>query len=84
MTDLRQAAEQALEALEYYRSFEDCQPTPASKTIPALRQALAQPKREWVGLTDDEIEEIQKSLGVAIHRSDFRAIEAKLKDKNGG
>ena len=42
--------------------------------------ALAQ--REWVGLTDDEIEEIQKSLGIAIHWSDFRAIEAKLKEKN--
>jgi hypothetical protein len=40
------------------------------------------PKREWVGLTDDEIEEIQKSLGIAIHWSDFRAIEAKLKEKN--
>jgi hypothetical protein len=36
------AMKMALEALEYYRSFEDCQPTPASKTIPALRQALAQ------------------------------------------
>jgi hypothetical protein len=40
------------------------------------------PKREWVGLTDEEIEEIQKSLGIAIHWSDFRAIEAKLKEKN--
>jgi hypothetical protein len=39
-------------------------------------------KKEWVGLTDEEIEEIQKSLGIAIHRSDFRAIEAKLKEKN--
>ena len=40
--------------------------------------------KQWVGLTDDEIEEIQKSLGIAIHRSDFRAIEAKLKEKNHG
>jgi hypothetical protein len=38
--------------------------------------------KQWVGLTDEEIEEIQKSLGIAIHRSDFRAIEAKLKEKN--
>ena len=67
----------ALEALEYYRSFEDCQPTPASKTIPALRQALAQPKREWVGLTDGE-REFFKGIGFV----GVDIIEARLKEKN--
>ena len=42
MTTLREAAQQALEALEYYRSGEDYQPTPASAAITALRAALAE------------------------------------------
>ena len=41
MTTLREAAQQALEALEYYRSGEDYQPTPASDAVVALREALA-------------------------------------------
>lgn len=70
MTDLRKAAEQALEALQY-----TCDYLPAKTgverdvddAITALRQALAQPdlakvgevgvwghKREWVGLTVNE------------------------------
>ena len=40
-----EAMKQALEALEYYRSGEDCQPTPASNAITALRQALEQPEQ---------------------------------------
>ena len=43
MTTLREAAQQALKALEYYRSGEDYQPTPASAAITALRAALAEP-----------------------------------------
>jgi hypothetical protein len=37
-----EAMKQALEALEYYRSAEDYQPTPASEAITALRQAIEQ------------------------------------------
>ena len=48
MTTLREAAQQALEALEYYRSGEDYQPTPASEAITALRAALAEPVQEPV------------------------------------
>jgi hypothetical protein len=44
----------------------------------------SKPAKQWQGLTDVEIEEIQKSLGIAIHWSDFRAIEAKLREKNHG
>ena len=52
------AMKQALEALEYYCSFEDCQPTPASKTIPALRRALSnQFNPDW-----NQIEALQESL----------------------
>jgi hypothetical protein len=36
----------ALEALEYYRSGEDYQPTPASEAIDNLRAALAKPVDE--------------------------------------
>lgn len=45
MTD-REAMKMALDALEYYRSGEDYQPTPASETIHTLRQALAQDEQE--------------------------------------
>ena len=53
--------------------------------VEALRQALAQPKREWVGLTDDEIQaERHKLDSTAGWTYDHfaRAIEAKLKEKN--
>lgn len=49
----------------------------------------AQPKREWVGLTDDEVDALRKSVNP--HHSFeqgallfARAIEAKLKEKNHG
>ena len=45
MSNLREAAQQALEALEHYRSGEDYQPTPASEAIAALRAALEQPEQ---------------------------------------
>ena len=43
MSDLRAAALRALEALEYYRSGEDYQPTPSSEAITSLKAALAEP-----------------------------------------
>ena len=45
----RAAMQQALGTLEYYRSGEDYQPTPASTAIEALRAALAEPEPELVG-----------------------------------
>jgi hypothetical protein len=51
-----------------------------------LRQKFEQAeKREWVGLTDEEIEsELTKEFGQwwSLHVSVCRAIEAKLKEKN--
>jgi hypothetical protein len=39
------------------------------------------PQRTWVGLTDEELSQIE---GTHIGRSFARAIEAKLKEKNNG
>ena len=88
MTDLRKAAEMALEALDAY-SWE--QVDAATK---ALRQALAQPKREWVGLTDDDVHdvfnyvEMVKLLDFDRDRPEWceafaRACEARLMHRNG-
>jgi hypothetical protein len=42
------------------------------------------PKREWVGLTDEEIGEIRLKTfdAVATNHEVYQAIEAKLKEKN--
>lgn len=43
------------------------------------------PKREWVGLTDEEITALKRNGERYISSQDFaRAIEAKLKEKNNG
>ena len=47
----------------------------------------APPKREWVGLTKDEIREMimgmrTKNMGVIMTEEIFRDVEAKLKEKN--
>jgi low affinity Fe/Cu permease len=49
-----------------------------------LIRADERTKREWVGLTDEEIHEIRlKTLdSVATNYEAYRAIEAKLKEKN--
>ena len=96
MTTLRQAAEQALEALEQYTgvvsSTNDSNAwltvvdsgKPARDAITSLQEALAQ--REWVGLTDEEIytidedDEIDWPAGGTLAFA--RLIEAKLKEKN--
>ena len=51
-------------------------------------QGVATPKREWVGLTDEQIDQLVVSeLGLDadadIMHNFARAIEAKLKQKNG-
>ena len=81
--NLRQAAEMALKALEdiFGKEKKDV------GAINALRQALAQPEREWVGLTDEEIQAERHKLDPTAgwtYDHLARAIEAKLKEKNGG
>lgn len=77
MTTLRQAAEQALEALERYQVKRQDFDRFADE-ITALREALAQ--REWVGLTDEERYLNDSRTEEEIEYA--RAIEAKLKEKN--
>ena len=124
MTDLRKAAEMALEALSEYTGVvtSGTDPNkwhevvdgggPAREAIEALRQALAQPeqepypegdivgpcicgswpggeclkckrieqpKREWVGLTDEEVDQIYMHEG---HEDVVLLTQAKLKEKN--
>ena len=51
------------------------------------KEELIQPKRNWVGLTDEEIKEIVGPYGdtpiKGYTRQLFDQIEAKLKEKNG-
>ena len=48
----------------------------ADKAVEALR------KRTWVGLTDEEVNDIVWSLPYEPSQEHIRAIEAKLKEKN--
>ena len=43
---------------------------------------VRKPKREWVGLTDEEREQHRNDWHSNIHDKEFYAIEAKLKEKN--
>jgi hypothetical protein len=89
MSDLRKAAEMALEALDYHFDNEDdylnWKYPLVLEAKQALRQALAQP--EWVGLTDEEIYDYADKF-LYQHGSNYgirsfgKAIEAKLKEKN--
>ena len=75
MTD-RELMQQALDALDAY-SWEQVQ-----VAANALRDRLAQPEREWVGLTPEEVKEI--SFANRPYVVDMVvALEAKLKEKNG-
>ena len=93
MTD-RKIMQQALDALNTcdwgfngdknaYKTYDTVIVNEAAK---ALRQALAQPeqepvaKREWVGLTDEEMLEIWRQHGS--YEMLFKKVEIKLKDKN--
>ena len=56
------------------------------KAQQALRDRLAQPKREWVGLTDEEIIEVSE-MRIGCERYSWveriiKNAEAKLKEKN--
>ena len=62
MTDLRKAAEMALDALENHTAIKHPQQIQyRDDAIEALRQALAQPKRAWVPLTDADLKEAKKA-----------------------
>jgi hypothetical protein len=75
MTTLREAAQQALEALEYKGNIYhmDC---PSEAAITALRAALEQPEQE--PLSDEELDRLWREPMSADweHREFARAIEA--------
>jgi hypothetical protein len=82
MTD-RELMQMALEVLECDETYIKCAGGSGKlqgQAAQALRDRLAQPEREWVGLTDEELNEI---FWLSRYRKDLaRAIEAKLKEKN--
>jgi hypothetical protein len=90
VTTLLEASRMALEALES-DPISHAGLVSRKQAITAIRQAL-ETKREWVGLTADEIWKCNKASGSAVefhicyaHQNvlDFaEAIEAKLKEKN--
>lgn len=90
MSDLEQAARQAMEALELHaKQYPYMQKGYTVDAIASLRQALEQ-KREWVGLTDGEvraaycaISDKEWAIGGMSDAEPFaRAIEAKLRELN--
>jgi hypothetical protein len=87
MTD-RELMQMALDALDWKlttllkKSWENHH---IHEVVKALRDRLAKPEREWVGLTDEEIEECKINGGLphAINwRLSVKVMEAKLKEKN--
>ena len=48
----------------------------------AAEQKLVAPQRTWVGLTDEEIAEALGDEIDSVYMTDFRRVEAKLKEKN--
>lgn len=90
MTTIEKAARMALEALEQHLTHHEHGCVYLDPAVTALRQALEQPVREWVGLTDEEvraayctISDKEWAIGGMSDAEPFaRAIEAALKTKN--
>ena len=84
----REVLQQALDALEQitpdWRTSID-KHEQLNNSIEALRTALAQPEKKWVGLTDDEYELMaeKRVTNYFFNTLDYaHDIEAKLKEKN--
>jgi len=84
--DLLKAAEQIVKDKFLYKRFIDG--TPLANDIPCWMADFVQqythlqPKREWVGLTDDEKYALCKQFPFNLTFDAIVAIEAKLKEKN--
>jgi hypothetical protein len=76
----RQLIADLLSALEYHT--EQTRPIEFSKiAIQTAREYLQEPpQRTWLGLTDDEIDNINYTSAHMLARE----VEAKLREKNGG
>jgi hypothetical protein len=85
MTD-RELMQMALDAMESFESGTNgLYKGEFAEERKALRDRLAHPEREWVGLTDEEIIEVVGQI--TTYRGEYmvcvgNAIEAKLKEKN--
>ena len=73
----------AFEALHYCEALNSSVEKQKMQAITAIKEALAQPEREWIGLTDEEIDKMYETQAWDARRSYARNIEAKLKQKNG-
>jgi hypothetical protein len=83
MTTLREAAQQALEALEESEQHYGSD-SALRDAMQILRAALEQPeqRREWRGLTEEEIESIWDGYLSDYQLQMIRTIEDKLKERN--
>jgi len=80
MTDT-ELLQQALDSLEWAeRRYSHANLDLFNKPIEAIRTKLAQPEKEWVGLTGREIVDLFSDSETELEFA--RAIEAKLKEKN--
>jgi len=67
---------------EYERGFIDGMQKQMQSSVDKAVNAMG--KREWVGLTDEEIQECLQGLPTQTIDVYARRIESKLKDKNNG
>jgi hypothetical protein len=77
ITLTREEAQELLNALTYVGDAKDIY----SDTIDMLRSRLAQPEREWHGLTKDEINNWDLPNSPTVYEF-AQFVEAKLKEKN--
>lgn len=81
----REVMQMALDALQREADGWEEPPQKTVAALEALRTALAQPEKEWVGLTDEEYELMaeKRVTNYFFNTLDYaHDIEAKLKEKN--
>ena len=76
-------AEPKQEPVGKFSQFSDGVWKEVTASSPGIFLYTAPPRREWVGLTDDEIDK-WNIVGHESLREFVRSLEAKLKEKNGG
>ena len=81
ITLTREEAQQLLEVFELFLEEAEDVTTLENNLVKMLRTRIAQPEREWQGLTDEEIDKVAASFGYG-YIDIARAIESKLKEKN--
>ena len=83
MTD-RELLQQALDALKHLclhsAAIKGYDGEQVQTAIDALRARLEEPEQKWVGLTDEDMHELIRRFA---RYELIRAVEAKLKEKNG-